>query len=130
MNDLDLEARRWLRFSTEDLEVARRLLTGCPPAPRHICWLAQQAAEKALKAALVVEEIDFPFSHDLDALRNLLPDRWSVRTTHPELGELTQWAVETRYPENGRTQRRRMQSAPAYGAVHDSVAAEFKRRYT
>ena len=130
MNDLDLEARRWLRFSTEDLEVARRLLTGCPPAPRHICWLTQQAAEKALKAALVVEEIDFPFSHDLDALRNLLPDRWSVRTTHPELGELTQWAVETRYPGEwpDATEADAIRAESQAGAVHDSVAAEFKRR--
>ena len=43
-----------------------------PNAPRHACWLSQQAAEKALKAALVLERVEFPFTHDLDALRNLL----------------------------------------------------------
>ena len=101
MNDPDPvvhEALRWLRFSEEDLNVALRLMTGIPTAPRHACWLSQQAAEKALKAALVLDEVEFPFTHDLDALRNLLPGSWSVRDTHPDLAELTEWAVETRYP--------------------------------
>ncbi|MDR7489356.1 MAG: HEPN domain-containing protein [Armatimonadota bacterium] len=64
--------------------------------PRHVCWLAQQAAEKALKAALILEGVDFPFRHDLDALRNLLPEGWSVKDEHPDLTELTEWAVEAR----------------------------------
>ena len=101
MNDPDPvvhEALRWLRFSEEDIDVGRRRLSGSPSAPRHACWLSQQAAEKALKAALVLEEVEFPFSHDLDALRNLLPAGWPVRDTHPDLAELTEWAVETRYP--------------------------------
>ena len=88
MNDPDPvvhEALRWLRFSEEDLNVASRLMTGIPTAPRHACWLSQQAAEKALKAALVLEEVEFPFTHDLDALRNLLPGSWSVRDAHPDL---------------------------------------------
>ena len=85
------EALRWLRFSEEDLSVAARLMSGAPTAPRHACWLSQQAAEKALKAALMLEEVDFAFTHDLDALRNLLPDGWSVRDTHADLAELTEW---------------------------------------
>ena len=86
MNDSEFvdEARHWLRFATEDLDVAQRLLTVDEAPPRHACALAQQAAEKALKAALVLEGIDFPFRHDLDALRNLLPDTWSVRRTHTD----------------------------------------------
>ena len=61
MNDSDPvvhEALRWLRFSEEDLDVALRLITGPPSAPRHACW-RQQAAEKAL-AALVLDGVDFP----------------------------------------------------------------------
>lgn len=104
MNDSELvdEARRWLRFATEDLDVAQRLLAGDGTPPRHACALAQQAAEKALKAALVLEGIDFPFRHDLDALRNLLPDTWSVRCTHTDLAQLTEWAVEARYQAIGK----------------------------
>ena len=81
MNDPDStmdDAVRWLRFSREDLDVAGLLLTRRPVASRHVCWLSQQAAEKALKAALVLEGIEFPFTHDLDALRNRLPEGWSV----------------------------------------------------
>jgi HEPN domain-containing protein len=63
-----------------------------------VCWLAQQAAEKALKGALASQAIPFPFRHDLDALRNLLPDGWEVKRQHPDLAELTEWAVEARYP--------------------------------
>lgn len=67
------EARRWLRFACEDLREAEALAAREEGAPRHACWFAQQAAEKALKAALVLEGHEFPFRHDLDALRNLLP---------------------------------------------------------
>lgn len=53
---VESEALRWLRFSGEDLDIAERLLNSSPPAPRHVCSLAQQAAEKALKGALVLEQ--------------------------------------------------------------------------
>ena len=92
------EIRRWLRFAREDLEAVEALLGEADFIPRHACWLAQQAAEKALKAALVSQRVHFPFRHDLDALRNLLHERWHVKTQHPDLAELTEWAVEARYP--------------------------------
>jgi len=92
------EAQRWLRYAREDLAAAERLLADPRSVPRHICWLAQQAAEKALKAALVLEGVDFPWRHDLDALRNLLPAGWAVKVEQPDLAELTEWAVEARYP--------------------------------
>jgi HEPN domain-containing protein len=92
------EVRRWLRFSHEDLRAAEALLTAAGARPRHACWLAQQAAEKAIKAALAYEQTSFPFRHDLDALRNLLPEGWAVKALCPDLAELTEWAVEARYP--------------------------------
>ena len=124
------EALRWLRFSEEDLSVAVRLISGAPTAPRHACWLSQQAAEKALKAALVLDEVEFPFTHDLDALRNLLPGSWSVRDTYPDLAELTEWAVETRYPGDWpeHTDEDGTRAVSQARSVHDSVAAEFRRR--
>ncbi len=133
MNDPDLsanEARRWLQFSKEDLDVAWRLISGTPTAPRHACWLSQQAAEKALKAALVLEGIEFFFTHDLDALRNRLPDSWSVRITHADLAELTEWAVESRYPGDWPqpTDEDAARAEAEARSIHESITAEFRSR--
>ncbi len=92
------EALRWMRFAGEDLDVAERLLRDDPVAARHVCWLAQQAAEKAIKAALTLDKVTFPFTHDLDALRNLLRAAWTARAAPVDLAELTEWGVESRYP--------------------------------
>ena len=42
-----------------------------PGRPRHVAYHAQQAAEKAIKAILVFEQVEFPFTHELNALRHL-----------------------------------------------------------
>ena len=133
MSDPELlarEASRWLRYAAEDLDVAQRLLADRSSAPRHVCWHSQQAAERALKAALVLEGIDFPFTHDLNALRNLLPDSWPVRVEHADLAELTGWAVQARYPgewpEPSAADAVRAEAEAR--AVRDAVAAEFRRR--
>jgi HEPN domain-containing protein len=124
------EALRWLRYCNDDLDAASRLMTGTPTSPRHACWLSQQAAEKALKAALILDEVDFPFIHDLDRLRNLLPTGWAVHDTHSDLAELTEWAVESRYPggwpepTDDDASRARSQAR----SVHESIVAEFRRR--
>lgn len=66
--------------------------------PRHACWLAQQAAEKAIKAILVLLQIDFPRSHDLDRLRALLPNDCDTYSLDLDNSGLTEWAVQARYP--------------------------------
>jgi HEPN domain-containing protein len=63
-----------------------------------LCFDAQQAAEKAIKAVLVFRRVRFPYVHDLDTLLTALskageavPESiWSVR-------KLTPFAVEARY---------------------------------
>ena len=85
------QTARWLRYAEEDLRTAESLL-GLPHSiPRHACWLAQQAAEKALKAVLTSLQIDYPRTHDLDTLRNLVPDGWQLKDAHPDLVRLTEW---------------------------------------
>ena len=54
------ETRRWLQYAQEDLEAAKHVLDDPFMAPRHGCLLAQQAAEKALKAALVFSRLTIP----------------------------------------------------------------------
>lgn len=94
------ETDRWLRYAEEDLTTAKTLLRQPHVVPRHACWFAQQAAEKALKAVLVFLQIDFPRTHDLDVLHNLVPDGWQFKEVCPDLASLTQWTVEARYPGN------------------------------
>ena len=124
------EALRWLRFAQEDLAEAERFLRFPDAVPRHICWLAQQAAEKALKAALILEGVEFPYRHDLDALRNLLPDGWAAKKEYPDLAELTVWAVEARYPGDWpeATREDAQRAVDQARGVLDSVVRDFKRR--
>ena len=70
------DTARWLRYAEEDLITAETLLRQPHVPPRQACWHAQQSAEKALKAVLISLEIDFPRTHDLNILRNLVPDSW------------------------------------------------------
>lgn len=92
------EARRWLRFADEDLKTAAAMTQEESFVPRHACWLAQQAAEKAIKGALVKRQTDFPRSHDLELLWNLLPEPRNQEIDIRELARLSEWAVEARYP--------------------------------
>ena len=79
MSENDAEAKRWLQYSQEDLNAAVILLAQEGTALRHVCWFAQQSAEKAIKGALTFLQIPFPKSHDLDTLLNLLPEGWHLK---------------------------------------------------
>lgn len=78
------DALTWLAFALGDLEAARAR-PGHPQRPRIVAFHAHQAVEKALKAALVLSDVDPPRTHDLDALRNLLPAGWRVSRRHRDL---------------------------------------------
>ena len=58
------ESKRWMAYAKSDLDAARTLLISGEFFPRQICFMAQQAGEKALKAILVFLEIPFPHTHD------------------------------------------------------------------
>ena len=92
------EARRWLAYARSDLDASHVLLRDPDHYPRQVCLLAQQAAEKDLKSALILLEIEFPFTHDLDRLRDLLPEGWLVKSEYADLADLTVWAIQARYP--------------------------------
>jgi HEPN domain-containing protein len=92
------EARRWLRYAREDLATAASIVDTGSGVPRQACWLAQQAAEKGIKAALVFRQVEFPRTHDLDLLCTLLPADSPVCSGPEDLGALSEWAVEARYP--------------------------------
>lgn len=98
-NKLDL-IRAWLVKAQKDLLFAQEALKRGEEFTDVACFHAQQAAEKTLKAYLVWLEIEFPKTHvlgdllDLIAQKDLLLENWRER-----LQALTPFAVETRYPE-------------------------------
>lgn len=94
------EARRWLSLAREDLEGAEMMLARDDVAPRLACFLAQQAAEKAIKARLIRHGVAFARIHDLLALRALLPQGASAGLDDDDLAELSAWATEARYPSD------------------------------
>lgn len=98
VHEARLEARRWLTTAEGDLHGATAMLERDDVAPRLACYLAQQAAEKGLKARLIAHGIAFPRIHDLLALRALLPFDMPVGLDDADLAELSAWAVEARYP--------------------------------
>lgn len=75
-NDSDSETIIWLNYSLDDLKTAKLILSTKDDwiVPRNICYLCQQAVEKAIKAIYVSENQRFHKIHDLDSLKNSLPD--------------------------------------------------------
>ena len=64
-----------------------------------LCFDAQQAAEKAIKALLIHLDTPFPFTHDLtDLLTRVERQDVSIPDKVCEASILTEYAVETRYP--------------------------------
>ena len=92
--------QEWMRLANDDLAVAglgTRLVS-----LEILCFHAQQAAEKALKATLIDRRIDFPHTHDVQELLTALQEAGvhSASDSH-EWNRLTRYAVLTRYPGLG-----------------------------
>ena len=92
------QARRWLRWAAEDLVAARHSADDTDVAPRVACSLAQQAAEKAIKALVVSSDLDPPKTHNLLRLARMLAEEPADRLLDVDLEDLTRWAIEGRYP--------------------------------
>lgn len=89
----------WLRYAKSDLALAQVLLT--PDMIRgSLCFHAQQAAEKALKAILIFKNIPYPKTHNIRTLLDLLPQEIVLPHDVDEAAILTDYAVVSRYPNN------------------------------
>jgi HEPN domain-containing protein len=87
----------WAELAERDLQKARRLGED-PPYPEGMCFYAQQAVEKALKAcccALGAERV--PRTHDLVELAELLEECGGEAPTSVPLELLSRYAVAARY---------------------------------
>lgn len=87
----------WTELAERDLQKARRL-ADVPPYPEGMCFYAQQAVEKALKAcccALGAERI--PRTHDLVELAQLMAEHGGEAPPNDLLDLLSRYAVAARY---------------------------------
>ena len=100
MNDKASHARQWLAKADSDLTASRHLLDGGGPYDA-VCFHAQQAAEKALKAWLAIADVPIPRTHNLEDLQALclaLPQVAPASGLEAlDLSDLTPFAVAARY---------------------------------
>ena len=113
----------------EDIRLAEAGLNLEPPPLAGVCYHTQQAIEKVVKAALMVDRIDYPFVHDLERLLPLVPIIWDIDDIATDPRELSTWASYPRYslardptPEFAR------QSFDEARAIHERVSAVMVRR--
>ena len=100
MNPHIEEAWRALRLADRDIHAFRVLKNDPDSHLSVVCFHAQQAIEKSLKAVLFSRRIEFKRTHDLTELASLLR-RNGVETpvSHAQLLRLTPFAVTFRYDE-------------------------------
>lgn len=91
-------ARELLGLAGDDLVAARAMADVPAVSDAIVGFHAQQAAEKALKAALASAEQDFPFTHNISTLMQLCEDaELRLPTALETLDLLTPYGVAGRY---------------------------------
>ena len=91
----------WLRRSREDLLSACKLSAEPDPLFGTALYHCQQAAEKALKAALVFHDQAFEKTHDIGALLHLaIPFDGPLSMMVTAANQLSRYAVIYRYPSD------------------------------
>ena len=91
------DPEEWMDHALSDLLLAQNRLPGL--RLEHLCFHAQQAAEKAIKALMIRRGIEFPYVHDLSVLLSIVAEAGedvpeSVRLSR----RLTPYAAAARYP--------------------------------
>jgi HEPN domain-containing protein len=72
--DILEKAKQWIELAEEDLSVAKFALTMESNVPyRIIAFHCQQCAEKYIKSLLILFNIDFPYTHDIEKLLEISP---------------------------------------------------------
>ena len=91
------DPREWLNRARSNFAQARA--RSSEVYLEDLCFNAQQAAEKAIKALLIAHGVRFPYVHDIGLLLTLLEDAGvPVPEDVSSSVILTQYAVATRYP--------------------------------
>jgi HEPN domain-containing protein len=93
------DPRAWLLRAKGNLNLAEKggRLRGV--LLEDLCFNAQQAAEKALKAACLAQRMDIPKTHSLVHLMDILETKGiEIPKNVRDADILTQYAVQSRYP--------------------------------
>ncbi len=125
MNPLTVE---WVKKAEADWNTAQReLATIETPNYDAVCFHAHSCAEKYLKARLVEAKIDFPKTHDLALLLELLrPVEPDWQRLSSELNSLSDCAVEIRYPGYSADCQEARQAVAIAGEVRQIVRKTFQ----
>jgi len=117
--------KEWILHALVDLELARM-----PIAPfgmyDQLCFHAQQATEKSIKAVLIHRGVRFPRTHDIQLLVSLVPLDMRNEPALLDSVRLTPYAVNSRYPgltepttENERKEAVRIAEAVSKWAAYE-----------
>jgi HEPN domain-containing protein len=91
------DPREWLNRARSNLLLASAQREGI--YREDLCFNAQQAAEKAIKALLIQRDAGFPYVHDIAALLTVLEQAGQeIPHSIKQAERLTRFAVFTRYP--------------------------------
>jgi HEPN domain-containing protein len=97
--DHEGEAARMLGFARSDLRAAHDNREN-PDLPfRKAAGEALQAAEKALKAVIILADREWEWTHDLEVLAGQTPSDFAVPATQDDLVEMSELVTLTRYPD-------------------------------
>ncbi|MCX6150892.1 MAG: HEPN domain-containing protein [Ignavibacteriales bacterium] len=92
-------ALQWLNRAKSNVTIARLNSNKDLIFYEDLCFEAEQAVEKALKALCILFDIKFPRTHNIQHLVELIEN---INFKFPEellaIKELTEYSVETRYP--------------------------------
>lgn len=91
--------QQWMGKAEEDLNAAKSLVAYGETFPSTACFHSQQAAEKYLKAFLTYHQVEFPKTHAIAQLLDLVA---AINTSLSEFLRdtivLTSYGVAIRYP--------------------------------
>jgi HEPN domain-containing protein len=111
----------WVRKAEADFRAANELARASPPLNDVICFHAQQAAEKYLKALLQELGITIPRTHNIVAILPLLvPHHGNLSRLRRGVDFLSRFAIETRYPGESASKRQAASSLRWAGKVRDA----------
>jgi HEPN domain-containing protein len=90
--------REWVYQVGRDLMSARNCARAPEPTPDRAAFFIQQAAEKLVKAILIVHGIEPRWTRDIGELTRRVPSGYPSRRRLSQLARFTDFVVAFRYP--------------------------------